>query len=111
MMRDYKVMVIYTTDQSKGNIPHKAGEKLAEKSELENLESLALELQEELGQLERLQQYTQRRLHRHIWTQESTASRRSWLTMLQMIIVVIVVIAQTLYIKAWFGKRQNSFRV
>eukprot|EP00483_Globobulimina_turgida_P000080 UN00080 len=109
--RDYKVLVIYTTDHREEKFDDQQGEKLAEKSELEKLESLAVNLQGELNKLERLQRYTQRRLHRHLWTQESTASRRSWFTMLQMIIVVIVAIGQTVYIKAWFQKRETSFRV
>ena len=112
--RDYKVIVIDTfndikeekEEEEEGN-----NNNLAEKSEIQVLSQLAEKLENELEKLEGLQRYTQKRIHRHQYTQDSSNSRIDYLTMIQMGIIVFIVIGQTFYIKNWFKKKQISFRV
>merc|ERR1712244_76432 len=71
--RDFKVIVLSLDEPYKQTYtPSEHREKLAEKSELDNLSESAVKLQRELEKLETLQQYTQTRMNRHLWTQEST---------------------------------------
>mmetsp|Transcript_9153 Transcript_9153/g.8226 ORF Transcript_9153/g.8226 Transcript_9153/m.8226 type:complete len:227 (+) Transcript_9153:43-723(+) len=113
--RDYKVIVLvnnnYKTNNYHKNNDKNNDEKLLQKSEMDNLSQSALKLIEELERLESLQKYTQKRMHRHLWTQESTSTRTDYMTIIQIIIVIITVIGQTVYIKAWFKSKQMSFRV
>merc|ERR1712087_515331 len=83
----------------------------AHSSEIEELTEAARRLNRELEHPMRLQEYIKKRMHRHLWTVESTSTRRDWMTIFQMTIVIVVVLGQTMWIKGWFASRSRSFRV
>ena len=59
----------YQTKNYHRNNDKNDNEKLAEKTQMDHISQVAIKVGEELEKLESLQRYTQRRLHRHLWTQ------------------------------------------
>lgn len=113
--RDYKVIVLVNNNNDndkKNNYQDKNNDdKLIEQTEINDLSETTIKLIEELEKLESIQKFTQKRLHRHLWTQDSTSIRTDYMTIIQIFIVIFTVILQTVYIKTWFKSKQIFFHV
>ena len=110
---DYKVITMADEAEwlSKQQQKKQGDERAAHSTEMDDLTRMAQRLNRELEHPVRLQEYIKKRMHRHLWTVESTSTRRDWMTIFQMTIVIVAAIGQTMWIKGWFASKGRGFRV
>mmetsp|Transcript_53701 Transcript_53701/g.65841 ORF Transcript_53701/g.65841 Transcript_53701/m.65841 type:complete len:221 (-) Transcript_53701:18-680(-) len=82
-----------------------------QKEELKEIDKKILKISTELENIDKFLQYSKRRLHRHMWTLESTSNRTSLASIIKSVIIVAIVGIQIYVVQQWFKAKKISFRV